>query len=103
MKEVTVYELYKDEKLLEELKDSEIVLEGWVRTNRDNGSLGFIELNDGSFFKNLQLVYDNNTKLWNSSWVNINIEEDLIINNEIISELSPIISSEELDIFDTYN
>ena len=61
MKEVTVYELYKDEKLLEELKDSEIVLEGWVRTNRDNGSLGFIELNDGSFFKNLQLVYDNNT------------------------------------------
>lgn len=44
MKEVTVYELYKDEKLLEELKDSEIVLEGWVRTNRDNGSLGFIEL-----------------------------------------------------------
>ena len=61
MKEVTVYELYKYEKLLEELKDSEIVLEGWVRTNRDNGSLGFIELNDGSFFKNLQLVYDNNT------------------------------------------
>ena len=50
-----------------------------------------------------KLVYDNNTKLWNSSWVNINIEEDLIINNEIISELSPIISSEELDIFDTYN
>ena len=61
MKEVTVYELYKYEKLLEELKDSEIVLEGWVRTNRDNGSLGFVELNDGSFFKNLQLVYDNNT------------------------------------------
>lgn len=61
MKEVTVYELYKDEKLIEELKDSEIVLEGWVRTNRDNGSLGFIELNDGSFFKNLQLVYDDNT------------------------------------------
>lgn len=31
--------------------------EGWVRTNRNNGSVGFIELNDGTYFKNCQLVY----------------------------------------------
>ncbi len=35
-----------------------IFLEGWVRSNRDNGSIGFIAFNDGSCFKNLQLVYD---------------------------------------------
>ena len=34
-----------------------ISVEGWVRTNRDNGSIGFIELNDGSYFKNIQIVY----------------------------------------------
>ncbi len=40
------------------LKDGEVVtLEGWVRTNRDNGSIGFIEFNDGSHFKNIQIVY----------------------------------------------
>ena len=44
------------------LQDSvcEIGLEGWVRTNRNNGSIGFIELNDGTYFKNAQLVYDKN-------------------------------------------
>ena len=34
-----------------------VEVEGWVRTNRDNGSIGFIELNDGTFFKNIQIVY----------------------------------------------
>ncbi len=44
------------------LKDSinEIELDGWIRTNRDNGSIGFIELNDGTYFKNAQLVYNRN-------------------------------------------
>ncbi len=35
-------------------------LEGWIRTNRNNGSIGFIELNDGTYFKNAQIVYDKN-------------------------------------------
>lgn len=34
-----------------------VEIEGWVRTNRDNGSIGFIELNDGTYFKNCQIVY----------------------------------------------
>ena len=39
-----------------------VELEGWVRTNRDNGSIGFIEFNDGTYFKNVQLVYNNDSK-----------------------------------------
>lgn len=35
-----------------------VFIEGWVRTNRDNGSIGFITLNDGTCFKNVQLVYE---------------------------------------------
>lgn len=39
-----------------------VALEGWVRTNRDNGSIGFIEFNDGTYFKNVQLVYNKECK-----------------------------------------
>jgi asparaginyl-tRNA synthetase len=35
-----------------------IQVSGWVRTLRDSKTFGFIELNDGSFFKNLQIVFD---------------------------------------------
>ena len=36
----------------------EVILQGWVRTNRDSGSIGFLSLNDGTCFKNIQVVYD---------------------------------------------
>ncbi len=45
------------------LSETEIALEGWVRTNRDNGKIGFIELNDGTSFKNIQIVYDGDSVL----------------------------------------
>jgi asparaginyl-tRNA synthetase len=35
-----------------------IKVEGWVRTVRDSKTFGFIELNDGSFFKSIQIVFD---------------------------------------------
>jgi asparaginyl-tRNA synthetase len=31
---------------------------GWVRTNRNSNRFGFIELNDGTFFKSIQVVYE---------------------------------------------
>lgn len=37
--------------------DKEVTLEGWVRTVRDSKTFGFIELNDGSHFKNVQVVF----------------------------------------------
>lgn len=64
----TVRELYEsynygDHLVLDSI--NEIELEGWIRTNRDNGSVGFIEFNDGTYFKNLQLVYDKNLDNYN--------------------------------------
>ncbi|MCL2365134.1 MAG: asparagine--tRNA ligase [Defluviitaleaceae bacterium] len=38
----------------------EITVGGWIRTLRDGKSFGFIELNDGSFFKSVQVVFDEN-------------------------------------------
>ncbi|HZJ57274.1 MAG TPA: asparagine--tRNA ligase [Clostridia bacterium] len=39
-------------------KDQIVTLSGWVRTVRASKSFGFIELNDGTFFKNIQVVYE---------------------------------------------
>lgn len=54
MKKLVIKDLYKN---TNEYKNKEITLEGWVRTIRDSKTFGFIELNDGSFFKNVQIVF----------------------------------------------
>lgn len=41
--------------------DQVVTVSGWVRTNRNNNHFGFIELNDGSFFKPVQIVYEADT------------------------------------------
>lgn len=33
-------------------------IQGWIRTLRSSNAFGFIELNDGSFFKNIQIVFE---------------------------------------------
>ena len=38
--------------------DKEVTVMGWVRTNRAQAQFGFLNVNDGSFFENLQVVYD---------------------------------------------
>lgn len=35
-----------------------IEVEGWIRNNRDSKQFGFIELNDGTYFKSVQIVYE---------------------------------------------
>ena len=52
-----VKELYKN---TDEYSGKKVKLAGWIRTLRDSKNFGFIELNDGSFFNNVQVVFDNN-------------------------------------------
>lgn len=54
----TVREIYEAFELQELGEGQSVSLAGWVKTNRDNGSIGFIEFNDGTKYSNLQLVYD---------------------------------------------
>ena len=51
----TVRSLYRNEK---EFLGKEVEVSGWVRKLRDQKNFGFIELNDGSFFKGIQVVYN---------------------------------------------
>lgn len=56
MNKLVIKDLYRK---TDDFKDSDITLEGWVKTVRDSKTFGFIELNDGSFFKNVQIVFNN--------------------------------------------
>lgn len=55
MREVKVKDLYRRS---EEFGGEEVIVRGWVRTNRGSNKFGFIELNDGTFFKSVQVVYE---------------------------------------------
>ena len=48
-------ELYRN---TSEFLNKEVTIGGWVRTSRNNKNLGFIELNDGSFFRSVQVVLE---------------------------------------------
>ena len=54
--------LYGDQEEKEAVLNATVNLQGWVRTNRSNGQVGFIEFNDGTYFKNVQLVYTKDSK-----------------------------------------
>lgn len=40
------------------LSGQQVIIEGWVRANRAQKEFGFINLNDGSHFESIQIVYD---------------------------------------------
>ena len=50
-----IRDLYKN---IDNYDDREITVEGWVKTVRDSKTFGFIEINDGTFFKNVQVVFE---------------------------------------------
>ena len=43
----------------DEFLSKEVTISGWIITLRASNAFGFIEINDGSFFKNIQVVFDN--------------------------------------------
>ncbi|MFQ7120689.1 MAG: asparagine--tRNA ligase [Intestinibacter sp.] len=50
-----IKQLYRNK---EQYIDKTVKVAGWIRTSRMSKNFGFIELNDGSFFKNMQIVID---------------------------------------------
>ena len=80
MKKVTIKNLYRN---TENYIDKTVEVAGWVRTVRDSKAFGFIELNDGSFFNNLQIVF--NDKLANFEEVRkLTISSSIIVNGKVV-------------------
>ena len=55
MEKVLVKSIFRE---TEKFMGQTVEVSGWVRTIRASNAFGFIELNDGSFFKNIQIVFE---------------------------------------------
>ena len=56
---IDVKDLFKNDYI-----NKEVTVSGWIRNHRKQKEFGFIDFNDGTFFKNLQIVYDNSLKIF---------------------------------------
>ena len=81
MKLTTVKQIWKNR---EAYLNREIDLGGWVRSNRDSKSFGFLTISDGSFFEPLQVVYHDS--LSNFQLIRkINVGAALIIRGTLVA------------------
>ena len=55
MKRTLIKDVYADK---EAFGGKEITVGGWIRNLRDSKAFGFIDLNDGSYFKSVQVVFE---------------------------------------------
>ena len=78
---ITVKELYREK---EQYIGKTVKVAGWIRTSRVSKNFGFIELNDGSFFKNMQIVFDE--KVENFKEVGkLAISSSILVEGELVS------------------
>lgn len=54
---IDVKDLFKEDYI-----GKKVTISGWIRNHRKQKEFGFIDFNDGTYFKNLQIVYDNSLK-----------------------------------------
>ena len=81
MKRTEIRELYE---CAEKFTQSPVTVCGWIRTNRDSKVLGFMELNDGSCFKGVQVVFEKD-KIDNFSEVaKYNVGAAVIVEGNVI-------------------
>lgn len=57
MESTLIKEIFRDK---EKYNNAKVNISGWIRTIRASKNFGFIEMNDGSFFKNVQIVFEEN-------------------------------------------
>lgn len=63
--------------------EQEILIEGWIRSIRSNKNIGFIELNDGSALKNVQIVIENSLKNYNEI-ISLPIASTILVRGNVI-------------------
>ena len=51
----TVREIYRSQA---DFENKTVFISGWIRNIRASNAFGFIEINDGTFFKNIQIVFE---------------------------------------------
>ena len=79
---ITIKDLYRNK---EEYIGKTVKVAGWIRTSRASKNFGFVELNDGSFFKNMQIVLSDE-KLENFKEITkLPISSSILVEGELVS------------------
>ncbi|MBP3621838.1 MAG: asparagine--tRNA ligase [Lachnospiraceae bacterium] len=81
MELIEVREIFRNK---EAYFDKEITIGGWVRSNRDSKTFGFIVLNDGTFFEPIQVVYNDSMANFDKI-CKVNVGTALIVKGTLIA------------------
>lgn len=68
----------------EQYLEQDICVAGWIRNIRASKNFGFIELNDGSFFQNLQIVFESDLSNF-SEICKLGISTALVVNGRLVA------------------
>ena len=80
MENTLVKDLYRNTK---NYIGKDVQVSGWVRTVRDSKSFGFIELNDGSFYSNVQIVFDDTLSNFDEI-CKLSISSSIIVTGKVV-------------------
>lgn len=80
MKTVYVRNLYRE---TDKYAGKTVSVAGWIRTIRVSKSFGFIELNDGTFFKNVQIVFGEELENFKEI-AKLNISSSLYVEGQLV-------------------
>ncbi len=81
MELIEIREIFRNR---EQYIDKDIEIGGWVRSNRDSKTFGFIVLNDGTFFEPIQVVY-NDTMSNFAQICKVNVGTALIVKGTLVA------------------
>ena len=82
MKRTQIKEIFKD---IDGFNGKMVTVCGWVRTLRDSKAFGFIELNDGSFFKSCQVVFERANLAEYDEIAKQNVGASLIVTGKVVA------------------
>lgn len=81
MKRTEIAKLYASP---ESYTASPVTVCGWIRTNRDSKTLGFMDVNDGSCFKGVQVVFEANKVADFQAVAKLNVGTAVIVTGNLI-------------------
>ena len=75
-----IRDLYRN---TDQYADKEVTVGGWVRSNRDSKTFGFIVINDGTFFEPLQIVYGDGLENFETI-TKLNVGSAIVVRGKIV-------------------
>ena len=86
MKHIDLRDIFSD---YEKYIDTNVTVCGWIKSIRDSKQTCFIEINDGTALKNIQIVIDKESYADSGSVIKQNVGASLAVNGTLVSSINP--------------